>query len=118
MLCHPTDRQECSRMKTKTATSEDDLDWCYIDGCTKHPSPSGPPKRIQPTWSELIAHRDAQTRWDSYQTPPVSVNIKLQIDNLIGDAETVEDYLAAYQLAALAGMCYWSIKESDYIWRD
>ncbi len=105
-------------MKLKSVTSIDDLDWCHIQGCDKHPSPTGPPKRIKPTWGQLQDHADAKAKWDSYQIPRVSVTIKLQIDNLISDAETTEDYLGAYQLAVLAGMCYWSIKESDYIWRE
>ena len=104
-------------MKTKTTTSTDDLDWCYFDNCEKHHSPTGPPSRIQPTWGQLAEHRDKQAHWDSYQIPRVSNSIKTQIKELIDSSETTQDYIAAYDAARLAGMCYWSIKEGDWIWR-
>ena len=105
-------------MKLKSVTSIDDLDWCHIQGCTKHPSPTGPPSRIQPTWGELAEHRDKQAKWISYHLPKVSLRIKAQILDLIEGSITTEDYIAAHQTAALAGMCYWSIKEGDWIWRN
>ena len=103
--------------KLKAAPPTDDFDYCYFDNCEKHHSPTGPPKRIQPTWGELIIHKDNRARWDSYQIPRVSQSIKQQILELIEDSETTEDYIAAYDAAKLAGMCYWSIKEGDWIWR-
>ena len=105
-------------MKTKTTTSTDDFDYCYFPDCPRHHSPTGPPPRIQPTWGELATHRDKQARWDSYQIPRVPQSIKQQILDLIEDSETTEDYIAAYDAARLAGMCYWSIKGSEWIWRN
>ena len=94
------------------------FDTCYVEGCDKHASPTGPPKQINPTWGELSEHADATARWVCYHRPTTSNGVKLMIDELIQDSETTDDYLSAYQLAVLAGMCYWSIKESDYIWRE
>ncbi len=102
--------------KTETQPSTD-LDWCYIEGCDKHPSPSGPPKRIQPTWGQLADWTDEHAKWVSYHLPQVSNTMKVQIDELIQTAETPEEHIVAHHLAVSAGMCYWSIKEGNYIWR-
>ena len=104
--------------KLKAATSTEDFDWCNYHNCDKHHSPSGPPKRIQPTYGELIIHKDKQARWDSYQTPRVTQSIKQQILDLLEDSETPEEHIVAHHLAVSAGMCYWSIKEGDWIWRN
>ena len=104
-------------MKLESTTPTDDFDYCYFDNCEKHHSPTGPPKRIQPTWGELIIHKDNKARWDCYQIPRVPNSIKTQVHQLIDTSETTEDYIAAHQIAVLAGMCYWSIKEGNWIWR-
>jgi len=116
MLCHPTDRNEVSRMPTESPP-EPELSWCNYAGCEKHPSPTGAPKRIQPTWGELAAHKDAEARWNSYQIPRVSNQTKTLINALIDTSETDEENTSAHQYATLAGMCYWSIKKGDWIWR-
>ena len=79
---------------------------------------TGPPPRIQPTHGELLDHADRTARYEMYNKPPLEPHTEIIILRMIENSTTPEHYLRAYAIAQLAGMCYWSNKEGDHIWRN
>ena len=97
-----------------------DIDWCYLPGCDKHPSPTGEPKDPRPNIGQLRQYQNRVFAWHTKQGPRPTPEIQVEIIDLVETAENFYELWSAYKLAEVANMVYFELSdkknESEWIW--